>query len=123
MKVSDGRKTKGKIGQKNEKAKLDKEWNKVKNSSVKANSIHQIHFTSNLSPESNLKKHFGASFIQFTQSCHLTRFDLSANICFEKPLTFRAASRTGSGGGNITCVSLHYHTFMRIVFLYIFTHS
>ena len=33
MKVSDGRKTKGKIGQKNEKAKLDKEWNKVKNSS------------------------------------------------------------------------------------------
>ena len=29
MKVSDGRKTKGKIGQKNEKAKLDKEWNKV----------------------------------------------------------------------------------------------
>merc|ERR1712130_1065053 len=26
MKVSDGRKTKGKIGQKNEKAKLDKEW-------------------------------------------------------------------------------------------------
>ena len=31
MKVSDGRKTKGKIGQKNEKAKLDKEWNKVKN--------------------------------------------------------------------------------------------
>ena len=33
MKVSDGRKTKGKIGQKNEKAKLDKEWNKVKISS------------------------------------------------------------------------------------------
>ena len=30
MKVSDGRKTKGKIGQKNEKAKLDKEWNKVR---------------------------------------------------------------------------------------------
>lgn len=29
MKVSDGRKTKGKIGAKNEKAKLDKEWNKV----------------------------------------------------------------------------------------------
>merc|ERR1712203_1034321 len=29
MKVSDGRKTKGKIGQKNEKAKLDKEWNKI----------------------------------------------------------------------------------------------
>ena len=30
MKVSDGRKTKGKIGAKNEKAKLDKEWNKVR---------------------------------------------------------------------------------------------
>merc|ERR1712076_172743 len=29
MKVSDGRKTKGKIGAKNEKAKLDKEWNKI----------------------------------------------------------------------------------------------
>ena len=50
MKVSDGRKTKGKIGQKNEKAKLDKEWNKVRNSS-------QIEET---------------AFIQFTQS-HLTR--------------------------------------------------
>ena len=29
MKMSDGRKTRGKIGQKNEKAKLDKEWNQV----------------------------------------------------------------------------------------------
>ena len=29
MKMSDGRKTKGKIGAKNEKAKLDKEWNKI----------------------------------------------------------------------------------------------
>ena len=27
--MSDGRKTRGKIGQKNEKAKLDKEWNQV----------------------------------------------------------------------------------------------
>ena len=27
--MSDGRKTKGKIGAKNEKAKLDKEWNKI----------------------------------------------------------------------------------------------
>ena len=30
MKMSDGRKTRGKIGQKNEKAKLDKEWNQVR---------------------------------------------------------------------------------------------
>jgi len=29
MKMSDGRKTRGKIGQKNEKAKLDKEWNQI----------------------------------------------------------------------------------------------
>merc|ERR1719342_1477008 len=29
MKMSDGRKTKGKIGAKNEKAKLDKEWNQI----------------------------------------------------------------------------------------------
>ena len=29
IKMSDGRKTKGKIGAKNEKAKLDKEWNKI----------------------------------------------------------------------------------------------
>ena len=28
--MSDGRKTRGKIGQKNEKAKLDKEWSQVK---------------------------------------------------------------------------------------------
>ena len=32
MKMSDGRKTRGKIGQKNEKAKLDKEWNQVRSS-------------------------------------------------------------------------------------------
>ena len=30
MKMVDGRKTRGKIGQKSEKAKLDKEWNQVK---------------------------------------------------------------------------------------------
>jgi hypothetical protein len=29
MKMVDGRKTRGKIGQKSEKAKLDKEWNQV----------------------------------------------------------------------------------------------
>ena len=29
MKMADGRKTRGKLGQKNEKAKLDKEWNQV----------------------------------------------------------------------------------------------
>merc|ERR550519_323903 len=29
MKMSDGRKTRGKIGAKNEKAKLDKEWNQI----------------------------------------------------------------------------------------------
>jgi len=29
MKMSDGRKTRGKIGQKNEKAKLDKEWSQI----------------------------------------------------------------------------------------------
>jgi hypothetical protein len=29
MKMADGRKTRGKIGQKSEKAKLDKEWNQV----------------------------------------------------------------------------------------------
>lgn len=29
MKMADGRKTRGKIGQKNEKAKLDKEWNQI----------------------------------------------------------------------------------------------
>ncbi len=31
MKMADGRKTRGKIGQKSEKAKLDKEWNQVSN--------------------------------------------------------------------------------------------
>merc|ERR1712113_595653 len=29
MKMSDGRKTRGRVGMKNEKAKLDKEWNKI----------------------------------------------------------------------------------------------
>ena len=34
--MSDGRKTRGKIGQKNEKAKLDKEWSQVQGISEKS---------------------------------------------------------------------------------------
>ena len=79
MKVSDGRKTKGKIGQKNEKAKLDKEWNKVRREIIRR--------------ENNFEMIENTSCSIFTKL-----FDSSENIRFDRHLA-------GVGNvGNITCV-------------------
>ena len=89
MKVSDGRKTKGKIGQKNEKAKLDKEWNKVRREIIRR--------------ENNFEMIENTSCSIFTKL-----FDSSANIRFDRHLA-------GVGNvGNITCVSPQYSNFHKI---------